>query len=68
MFRWSYPGRVCSGDFVHDANKAELETGPYAKSGGTFMKWYVLVTVGAIGLTGCFFTIGAISLTVNVMN
>ena len=68
MFRWSFPGRVCSGDFVLEGNTVELETGPYAKSGGTFIKWYVLGTIGVIGLTGCFVTLGAISLTYNVMN
>ena len=50
IFRWGFAGKVCSGDYVvnGDINKV-----PFAHSTGKFMKYYLMIVLGVMGVGIC---------------
>ena len=58
IFRFSFIGKVCSGDYVVDG---QINQAPFTHSTGWFMKWYLIVISGFFGVFICcmVFTGGA---------
>ena len=61
VFRWGFAGKVCSGDFVPEAD-AEAREEPYAWKTGKFMKIYLIVTLSIIGTICCCGAVAGIAM------
>ena len=49
VFRWSFTGKVCAGDFVEGDDKVE----PYAWRSGKFINLYLMIMFSLFGLLCC---------------
>ena len=59
VYRWGFVGKVCSGDNVVDGN---IQAVPYAAETGKFMKYYLMIVFGIIGVGLCCGIIAGVSL------
>ena len=50
IFRFSFIGKVCSGDFVVDG---QINQAPFTHSTGWFMKWYLAFIACFFGFFNC---------------